>query len=131
MTVFHFFVLLCNHRVLLPGTEAELFQHTDLKVKEELYSKKQHDSKNKKGKKKGGGYLVSQRGVLLIEGLDLLSQPAVHGSPATLPALQLLLQGAQLLLQRLAGRTRVRLKGSSTDFRILHMVSYSHITEMI
>lgn len=50
-------------------------------------------SKCDKGQR-SGGYLVPERTVLLVEGVDLLAQPALCGGPATLPPPQLLLQGA-------------------------------------
>lgn len=52
-----------------------------------------------------GRYLIPQRVVLLSEGVCLLSQPVVRAGPAALLPLQLLLQGAQLLLQQLRGTT--------------------------
>ncbi|KAG7240406.1 hypothetical protein INR49_026977 [Caranx melampygus] len=55
---------------------------------------------------RSGGYLLPERAVLLAQSLHLLSQPTVCGAPATLLPPQLLLQGAQLLLQSLVEMTR-------------------------
>lgn len=71
---------------------------------------------------RSGGYLALERSVLLPEGVDLLPQSALCGSPATLLPPHLFLQGEQLLLQRLA-EDKHRFKGSSTFFKISLIVA--------
>lgn len=56
-----------------------------------------------------GPHLVAQGAVLRPEGLHLLPQPAVSVGPARLPPLELLLQGAELLLQGLGHSQEIAL----------------------